>query len=587
MWCLPVVAGFFAPAAVPREPLTVRHGIPKMFRWLTDQYPTIMERISDVLPETGSAEPVSNLYLDMNGIIHQCSQGDLTMKEQFVRIFEFTDKVCKLVSPTSVIYLAVDGIAPRAKINQQRARRFRSAAEREQLRQELVAAGQRPPDFDSNCITPGTDFMDKLGLAFKAWLEYKIQTDPFYKQKIYFSGPDVPGEGEHKVMEYLRQNNNTRHCFYGLDADLIMLSLVTHKPNFILLREKMRNKKDPLTFTRFDFEILEIGLLRQMIYMQFNERGSIERLVDDFVFLCMLVGNDFLPHMPHLDILDGSLDLSMSVYKELNGFLTDKAKLHLPRFELLCRALASFEPSYFARRAVQESCPEYEDDYRTHYYQTKFGFDPQQHPERIRQLAQDYVLGLFWCLEYYHHGVKSWDWFYPHLYAPLASDLVNLMDLKYEFPSSDSKPFTPLMQLLSVLPPQSAKLLPPSYAQVMTNELKYAYPTTFKTDPNGKLQPWEAIVLIPFIDEDKLIGHLSQIDHVNALTLAERRRNDMSNATVWVSPSGDEYDAPLVLEQPPQDTPPPPKKKRVPPTKKTPQKRRRATRATPPSLYDV
>ena len=127
---------------------------------------------------------------------------------------------------------------------------------------------------------------------------------------------------------------------------------VTHEPNFRLLREKMsvrharkgKKPKDPLDYGRYDFELLEVGLLREMLQLQFRpdptaelaaKSYNLERIVDDFVFICMLVGNDFLPNMPHLEIVDGSLDLMMASYRELlpvmKGYVTDKEKLHLPR----------------------------------------------------------------------------------------------------------------------------------------------------------------------------------------------------------------------------------------------------------------
>ena len=142
---------FMAPtthtAAPPRRAeRTVVQGIPKMFRWLTDQYPSIMERISDGLPAQGErGAVVDNLYLDMNGIIHMCTHSNdaelvvMSEREQFVRIFTFTDKICKIVRPSTCVYLAVDGVAPRAKMNQQRSRRFRSSLEREELMKELLA----------------------------------------------------------------------------------------------------------------------------------------------------------------------------------------------------------------------------------------------------------------------------------------------------------------------------------------------------------------------------------------------------------------------------------------------------------------
>jgi 5'-3' exonuclease len=237
-----------------------------MFRWLTDQYPNIINnRLTEGLsPDT----EVDNFYLDMNGIIHPCTHGNneaelvfLDETAMFKKIFLYVDRLYKMVKPGKVLYLAVDGVAPRAKMNQQRSRRFRSAKEAEQLAADLVARdqymaakdGKAPPPmsdktrFDSNCITPGTDFMLKLSLALQKWVEFKMANDDFWKNgaQVIVSGPDVEGEGEHKVMDFIRASKEQykksggsestdhfgpgwTHVLYGLDADLIMLGLTTH-----------------------------------------------------------------------------------------------------------------------------------------------------------------------------------------------------------------------------------------------------------------------------------------------------------------------------------------------------------------------
>ena len=202
-------------------------GIPKMFRWLTDQYPDIINRQL----EEGLAPDldVDSFYLDMNGIIHPCTHGNaegeiivLDETAMFKKIFLYVDRLYKMVKPGKLLYLAVDGVAPRAKMNQQRSRRFRSAKEAEATAAEVIArknaAGSNSKKksdeewlerrFDSNCITPGTDFMLKLSIALSKWVEFKIKTDPFWQNgaDVVVSGPDVPGEGEHKVMDFIRDS---------------------------------------------------------------------------------------------------------------------------------------------------------------------------------------------------------------------------------------------------------------------------------------------------------------------------------------------------------------------------------------------
>ena len=603
-----------------RADLHVHHGIPKLFRWLVDLYPVVLESVGEGLSKDGVMQ-VDNFYLDMNGIIHTCTHSNndklimLNEREMFSRIFAYTDRLYKLVKPTNKMYLAIDGVAPRAKMNQQRSRRFRSSKEREALLADYVAKEGKLPDdesFDSNCITPGTEFMFRLGIAFRRWIDYKMETDPFWQNgaEIVFSGPDVPGEGEHKVMDMFREDKaadpdyspgKRRHCMYGLDADLIMLSLVTHEPHFVLLREKIQkrkqNNRDSGSFSPEDFELLEISLLRKMLNQHFSkmgqtmdsnaarieqeyalsdgtgkaievERFELERVIDDFVFMCFFVGNDFLPCLPHLDIADGSLSLMMNVYRDimpsLGGYLTSKADIHLPRVELFLQEIARREPLYFQQRATDEKEPLYaEDGYKELYYRNKFGFGGEgeefanydgqekggqglgctplgeeggeffQGLERAptyegnkQLLIRSYLEGISWVLEYYHNGCGSWTWFYPYLYAPLASDLTNLGLLPIQF--ERGTPFTPLLQLLSVLPPQSAPFLPKSYSNLMidpTSPLYPYYPEEFGVDANGKKNAWESVVKIPFLNEQILLDSVSEIDHKAVLTQEERMRN--------------------------------------------------------------
>lgn len=293
-------------------------------------------------------------------------------------------------------------------------------------------------------------------------------------------------------------------------------------------------------------------MLRKLLSLQFVElqdparypfKLELERCVDDFVFVCMFVGNDFLPHVVHLDIADGSLNMMMNAYKDmlpdLGGYLTDKTKIHLPRLELFFAELAKYEPHYFERRAAELAAGGSaqataaavdatfdKETYAHAYYAEKFGWSAAEMGAKRRALVEDYVAGLYWVLEYYHHGCGSWDWFFPHLYAPLASDLVDLAPIRVTVPQG--RPFTPLMQLLSVLPAASGRHLPRAYSALMTDPLSPLasfYPPDFDVDANGKRNDWEAVVKIPFIDQGKMLDVLTTIDHKTALTPQERLRN--------------------------------------------------------------
>lgn len=138
--------------------------------------------------------------------------------------------------------------------------------------------------------------------------------------------------------------------------------------------------------------------------------------------------------------------------------------------------------------------------------------------------AECYIRALQWTLLYYYRGVPSWAWYYPHHYAPFISDVHDFKHLTINFELG--KPFLPFQQLLSVLPVASKQHLPSAYHNLMTDASSPVYdfyPENFDTDLNGKQQAWEAVVLIPFIDEKRLLQAMQPCDAF--LTDEEKERN--------------------------------------------------------------
>jgi len=412
-------------------------GVPALFRWLSKKYPKIIfpvveeeevkvegqdgveiELPIDMSGPNPNGAEFDCLYLDMNGIVHPCTHPEgkpapETEEEMMIEIFNYTERVVNMVRPRKILLMAIDGVAPRAKMNQQRSRRFRSsqeAKEKEEARQESLILweqmGQTVTDemrnkasWDSNAITPGTPFMELLASSLRYWVAKKLNTDPGWKSlEVIISDASVPGEGEHKIMDFIRRQRtnpgydpNTRHVIYGLDADLIMLSLATHEPNFRVLREDVffqdtsptacricgqeghyaaqctgqpkvkaddhDTKKAPVTKKPFIF--LDVAILREYLEIELNIPNTpfhydLERSIDDWVLLIFFVGNDFLPHLPSLEIREGAIDTLLKIWKDelprMGGYLTNHGTLEYARVEIILEGLARREDEIFRRR---------------------------------------------------------------------------------------------------------------------------------------------------------------------------------------------------------------------------------------------
>ncbi|XP_066337433.1 5'-3' exoribonuclease 3-like [Miscanthus floridulus] len=341
-----------------------------------------------------------------------------TFDEASAAMFEYIDRLFPIVRPTKLLYLAVDGVAPRAKMNQQRSRRFKAAkdakdaeVEEKILREKFRAEGLevQPPQThevsDPNVITPGTEFMEKLSKALEYYIRSRLNSDPGWKGiKVILSDSNVPGEGEHKIMSFIRGQQslenydpNTRHCLYGLDADLIMLALASHELHFSILREDVLPQNQPENCTPLSKELfktedssrkcrgwfprvtettprdrspkkpfLNIWVLREYLELDLKipnlvVKTDIERLIDDFIFICFLTGNDFIPHIPSVEIHGGAIDLLLEVYKQafnkMGGYIVSTEKktknaayLKVSRLEKFFHELSWCEEKIFLKR---------------------------------------------------------------------------------------------------------------------------------------------------------------------------------------------------------------------------------------------
>ncbi|KAK1430381.1 hypothetical protein QVD17_13071 [Tagetes erecta] len=410
-------------------------GVPSFYRWLANRYPkTIVNALEKTDDEATLNNPngfdFDNLYLDMNGIIHPCFHPDqnhhvnspVTYDQVFHNMFEYIDRIITIVRPTKLLYMAIDGVAPRAKMNQQRSRRFRTAKDRrileeeeDRLRRKYEIEGRNvlpkveSDVADSNVITPGTEFMYELSKQLQDYICLRIANHPAWRSlKVILSDASSPGEGEHKIMSFIRRQRacegydpNTSHVLYGLDADLIMLALATHEIHFSILRENVlaevaqtskaklqlnqgleetteqisslniSNVSNRNSLTKKPYQFLHVWILREYLKLDLKLKEKpekfvpdIERLIDDFIFICFFAGNDFLPHMPTLEIHEGAIDLLMHVYieefKDLGGYLVDVERINerkgcyikLKRVEKFILAVGAYEDKIFKKRSA-------------------------------------------------------------------------------------------------------------------------------------------------------------------------------------------------------------------------------------------
>ena len=306
-------------------------GIPSYFSYIIKNYSNIILNQKQLLKDNVC---FCNLMMDCNSIIYDefrkmeedIAKNHLDNNEiERKLINNVINKIghyIKSVSPSELVYIAFDGVAPFAKMEQQRTRRHKGGILRKI--DDVLGKTGNSSGWSTTNITPGTQFMNMLSVKIKR--AFSNLEGHFNVKKIVVSGSDKEGEGEHKMFHYLRQtkngvNGNT--LVYGLDSDLIMLSLFHCKPfgRFFIYRETPEFGKNIVSIVEGDSDYLfmDIHSLSKAILSEMNcDTNDYHRLYD-YVFMCFLLGNDFLPHFPSLNLRTDGVDVLLETYKSVLG----------------------------------------------------------------------------------------------------------------------------------------------------------------------------------------------------------------------------------------------------------------------------
>ena len=524
-------------------------GIPSYFSYIIKNYPNIIRNIGYF--SNNKAFSFNHLYMDCNSIIydavHSIDNADNLDNQTFEN--EIIEKVIvnikeyiSLIKPTNTIFIAFDGVAPFAKMEQQRTRRYRN-----RFMTTMDFGDSKKSNWNTSAITPGTKFMDNL--SYRINYEFK-NTEKYYNVKnIYVSCSDDAGEGEHKLFKHTRNcvSQNETVAIYGLDSDLIMLSLFHLKycKDIYVFREAPEFLKSsiPINVRGNDTEphFLDIRYLSKSILSEMNCKYPDEQRTYDYVFLCFFLGNDFLPHFPAMNIRTHGINCMLDFYRLYIGnyqdrFLISKTtgKIQWKNVSILINEIAKKEHEllineYFVRNKFDKRtytcetpkekeeafqnlpiifreeekyiCPD-EPMWENRYY--KRLFHCKRNTENIKQICNNYLEGLEWVFKYYSDGCPNWRWKYNYNYPPLFIDLCKYiphfeMDFISNKTTLSNTPFTKLVQLSYVMPSSNLELLPQNICKFLTNNYPELYPEQYEFKWAFCKYFWEAHPILPDI----------------------------------------------------------------------------------------
>tara|TARA_B100001287_G_scaffold275576_1_gene283551 strand:- start:4309 stop:5907 length:1599 start_codon:yes stop_codon:yes gene_type:complete len=491
-------------------------GIPSYFSYIIKNYSNIILNQRQL---SQNDICFCNLLMDCNSIIYDefrklekdIAKNTLSNIENILinNVINTIGLYIKKISPSKTVFIAFDGVAPFSKMQQQRTRRHKGDIICKI--NDIIGCDEENIKWSTSNITPGTNFMNNLSNRVKK--SFSNLESHFGVEKIIVSGSDDYGEGEHKMFKYIRNKNDTGNTLiYGLDSDLIMLSLFHCKQmkQFFIYRETPEFGKNLIENNeKSDYLFMDIHRLAKAILNEMNCSIDNYHRLYDYIFMCFLLGNDFLPHFPSLNLRRNGLDILLEIYKNNIGnnssrfFINKNLQIQWRWVGFLMNELAKNErerllDEYTARDKLSKRKWNLSDienreftvqNIPVIYRQKELFIAPQQQfwehryynslfsdSVNIKDITNNYLQGLEWVFKYYTCDCPDWKWSYKYSYPPLFKDLCKFFPKKQMtyFQDTNYNPFSQYLQLAYVLPMKNRCLLPEHVEKyLLENDLEY------------------------------------------------------------------------------------------------------------------
>jgi 5'-3' exonuclease len=452
-------------------------GIPDLFRHFSRRCPGAIRILEEGDVAGCRRANVAELHVDFNGVVHECARDtERDPEESFeARVVQGSmEHVARLAAMlgAGLVLVAVDGVPPRAKMVQQRSRRFMKhyvPMDDDHGALSLMASdpGRErslpdPGPWDSNVITPGTPFMARLDEALYGRLEGIVKERCPGVTRVVVSGSDEPGEGEQKIFSRLDRGRDgvSKMAVCGLDADLLLMALSHPSARRILVVRESDSSKEKIMLQTIDAWSLakhasgEVAGARGFPSSSNASDADVLDRCREYVALMCLLGNDFVPSLPGIRIRDNGIDIVLRAYGRAFSSCSrasDGEARHLHRggppciggmdpivLSSITRELAEVEAAGLEaqeRRVAEKrsqpvtlflSDPRYHAGWRPRYYSEIFyGFPRRRTASKdVRSVCVEYLAALAWSAAYLgRQECLSRGYYYPYPHSPTSYDV--------------------------------------------------------------------------------------------------------------------------------------------------------------------